>query len=87
MAPEAMRHPHFCGRCSAQERILLHHLLNDAEDIVLSLLGRSGSEGGCVLQAQQVGPQDAHDASSFPQASGYPQQHLTPEQMMLAHSG
>ena len=40
-----------------------------------------------MLQAQQVGPQEAHDASSFPQASGYPQQHLTPEQMMLAHSG
>ena len=45
------------------------------------------SKGGCALQAQQVGPQDAHDTSSFPQASGYPQQHLTPEQLMLAHSG
>lgn len=42
---------------------------------------------GCALQAQQLGPQDPHDTSGFSQAPGYPQQHLTPEQMMLAPSG
>ena len=40
-----------------------------------------------VLQAQQMGPQDPHDTSGFSQAPGYPQQHLTPEQMMLAPGG
>ena len=40
-----------------------------------------------VLQAQQLGPQDPHDPSGFSQAPGYPQQHLTPEQMLLAPGG
>ncbi len=34
-----------------------------------------------------MGPQDPHDTSGFSQAPGYPQQHLTPEQMMLAPGG
>ena len=41
----------------------------------------------CVVQAHNVGLQDGHDASGFSQGAGYPQQHLTPEQMMLAHGG
>ena len=53
----------------------------------LSQQARSAESVFCVVQAHNVGLQDGHDASGFSQGAGYPQQHLTPEQMMLAHGG